>query len=61
MSTMVLLLGLLTVFAGVALALFAAGAVFEERRAAYRLAHIRIDAHGRIEGLVERLLHKLGW
>ena len=26
-----------------------------------RLAHLRIDAHGRIESLVERLLHKLGW
>jgi shikimate kinase len=34
--------------------------LFEERRAFYRLAHVRIDAHGRVEGLVERLLHKLG-
>ena len=34
--------------------------LFEERCAFYRLAHVRIDAHGRVEGLVERLLHKLG-
>jgi shikimate kinase len=36
-------------------------ALFEQRRAAYRLAHLRIEAHGRVEALVERLLHKLGW
>jgi shikimate kinase len=36
-------------------------ALFEQRRAVYRLAHLRLDAHGRVEGLVERLLHKLGW
>ena len=36
-------------------------ALFEERRAVYRLAHVRIDAQGRIEALVERLLHRLGW
>lgn len=36
-------------------------ALFEERRAAYRLAHLRIDAQGRVDALVEHLLHKLGW
>ena len=36
-------------------------ALFEERRAVYRLAHMRIDAQGRVEALVERLLHRLGW
>jgi shikimate kinase len=36
-------------------------ALFETRRAVYRLAHVRIDAQGRIEALVERVLHKLGW
>lgn len=36
-------------------------ALFEERRAVYRLAHIRIDAQGRVDALVERLLDKLGW
>jgi shikimate kinase len=36
-------------------------ALFEERRAVYRLAHMRIDAQGRIDALVERLLHRLGW
>lgn len=36
-------------------------ALFEDRRAIYRLAHVRIDAQGRVDALVERLLHKLGW
>lgn len=36
-------------------------ALFEERRAAYRLAHLRVDAQGRVEALVEHLLHELGW
>jgi len=36
-------------------------ALFEGRRAVYRLAHLRIDAQGRVDALVERLLHKLGW
>ena len=36
-------------------------ALFEERRAVYRLAHVRLDAQGRVEALVERLLHRLGW
>ena len=36
-------------------------ALFEGRRAVYRLAHLRIDAQGRVEALVERLLHELGW
>ena len=35
--------------------------LFEQRRAVYRLAHLRIDAQGRVEALVERLLDKLGW
>lgn len=35
--------------------------LYEERRSVYRLAHLRIDAQGRIDGLVERLLHTLGW
>ena len=36
-------------------------ALFEQRRSVYRLAHLRIDAQGRVEALVERLLDKLGW
>ncbi|WP_396625723.1 shikimate kinase [Luteitalea sp.] len=36
-------------------------ALFEQRRAAYRLAHVRVDAQGRVDALVERILHKLGW
>jgi shikimate kinase len=36
-------------------------ALFEQRRAVYRLAHLRIDAQGRVDALVEHLLHKLGW
>ncbi len=36
-------------------------ALFEGRRAVYRQAHVRIDAQGRVEALVERLLNKLGW
>jgi shikimate kinase len=36
-------------------------ALFEDRRAVYRLAHLRIDARGRVEALVERLIHELGW
>lgn len=36
-------------------------ALFEERRAAYRRAHFRLDAQGRTDALVERLLHMLGW
>lgn len=36
-------------------------ALYEERRAVYRLAHLRIDAQGRVDALVEHLLHKLGW
>lgn len=36
-------------------------ALFEERRAAYRQAHLRLDAQGRTEALVERLLDQLGW
>jgi shikimate kinase len=36
-------------------------ALFEQRRAVYRLAHIRIDAQGRVDALVERLMDKLGW
>ena len=36
-------------------------ALFEERRAAYRQAHLRLDAQGRVDALVERLLHQLGW
>lgn len=36
-------------------------ALFDERRAAYRLAHLRLDAQGRVDALVEHLLHKLGW
>lgn len=36
-------------------------ALFEERRAVYRLAHVRIDAQGRVDALVERLLHELRW
>lgn len=36
-------------------------ALFEGRRVVYRQAHLRIDAQGRVEALVERLLHKLGW
>jgi shikimate kinase len=36
-------------------------ALFETRRSVYRLAHIRIDAQGRVDALVEHLLHKLGW
>jgi len=35
--------------------------LFEERRAVYRQAHVRIDAQGRVEALVERLLNNLGW
>ena len=35
--------------------------LFEQRRAVYRLAHLRIDAQGRVDALVEHLLHKLGW
>lgn len=35
--------------------------LYEERRSVYRLAHLRIDAQGRVDGLVERLLHTLGW
>ncbi len=37
------------------------GALFEERRWAYRQAHLRLDAQGRVDALVERLLHQLGW
>ena len=36
-------------------------ALFEQRRSVYRLAHLRIDAQGRVDALVERILHKLGW
>ena len=36
-------------------------ALFAERRAAYRQAHVRLDASGRIDTIVERLFHKLGW
>ncbi len=36
-------------------------ALFEARRTAYRHAHVRLDAHGRVDALVERLLHQLGW
>ncbi len=36
-------------------------ALFEQRRAAYRQAHLRLAAHGRVDALVERLLHQLGW
>lgn len=36
-------------------------ALFEARRSVYRLAHLRIDAQGRVDALVEHLLHKLGW
>ena len=36
-------------------------ALFEERRAVYRQAHLRLDAQGRVDALVERLLHQLGW
>jgi shikimate kinase len=36
-------------------------ALFEQRRAVYRLAHIRIDAQGRVDALVERLMDQLGW
>ncbi len=36
-------------------------ALFEQRRAAYRQAHLRLESHGRVEALVERLLHRLGW
>jgi shikimate kinase len=36
-------------------------ALFEQRRAIYRLAHLRVDAQGRVEALVERIVHKLGW
>lgn len=36
-------------------------ALYEERRAIYRLAHLRLDAQGRVDALVEHLLHKLGW
>jgi shikimate kinase len=36
-------------------------ALFDERRAAYRQAHLRLDAQGRVDALVERLLHQLGW
>ena len=36
-------------------------ALFAERRAAYRQAHVRLDASGRIDTIVERLFHKHGW
>ncbi len=36
-------------------------ALFDERRAVYRLAHLRLDARGRVDALVEEVLHKLGW
>ena len=36
-------------------------ALFAERRGAYRQAHVRLDASGRIDTIVERLFHKLGW
>lgn len=36
-------------------------ALFEARRAAYRQAHLRLDAQGRTDAMVERLLDKLGW
>lgn len=37
-------------------------ALFAERRAAYQLAHVRLDANThRVDGLVERLLDQLGW
>lgn len=36
-------------------------ALFESRKDAYRLAHHRLDARGRVDALVERLLHELGW
>jgi shikimate kinase len=36
-------------------------ALFEERRVAYRQAHLRLDASGRIDAIVERLFHQLGW
>lgn len=36
-------------------------ALFEQRRAAYRQAHVRLDAQGRVDALVERLFHQLGW
>ena len=36
-------------------------ALFEERRAVYRLAHLRVDASGRIDALVEDVMHHLGW
>ncbi len=36
-------------------------ALFEDRRAAYRLAHIRVDASGRIDALVEDVMHQLRW
>ncbi|HTV02242.1 MAG TPA: shikimate kinase [Luteitalea sp.] len=35
--------------------------LFEERRAAYRQAHTRLDAQGRVDAIVERLFHQLGW
>ena len=35
--------------------------LFEERRAVYRRAHLRLDAQGRVDALVERLLDQLGW
>jgi len=35
-------------------------ALFEHRRAAYRLAHIRVDGSGRIDALVEDVMHQLG-
>jgi shikimate kinase len=36
-------------------------ALFEQRREAYRQADLRLDAQGRVDALVERLLHQLGW
>lgn len=36
-------------------------ALFEARRAAYRQAHLRLDAQGRTDALVERVLDTLGW
>jgi shikimate kinase len=36
-------------------------ALFEQRRAVYRQAHLRLDAQERVDALVERLLHRLGW
>lgn len=36
-------------------------ALFAARREAYRQAHLRLDAQGRTDALVERVLDTLGW